>query len=69
MKKEKQIAEKKEVIRQTDLIAMTQGELKAYPIGRYGTLNTLLYIVRKCHPDRKYIMRAGEDTVYVIRDK
>lgn len=48
---------------------MRQGELKSFPKERYGTLNALLYIVRKCHPDRKYIMRAGEETVYVIRDK
>lgn len=59
----------RETIRQTDLISMKQGELKPFPKERYGTINTLLYIVRKCHPDRKYIMRAGEETVYVIRDK
>ena len=59
----------RKTIRQTDLIAMKQGELKSFPKERYGTLNALLYIVRKCHPERKYIMRAGEETVYVIRDK
>ena len=48
---------------------MKIGQVDAFPKARKKTIQSQAYRVHLKHPDRRYMIKTGEETVYVIRDK